>query len=311
MNARRVATSAPGSLMLMGEHAALRNHPALVASVNLRLSLELIPRQEPMLKIDSRVGSAMFSPSDLPSEGPFRFVTACIRSCADFFTEGGFDLIIRSELPTTVGLGSSAALVVALMHALHVLQDRQADEMALHEDALRVIRQVQGRGSGADVAASVFGGCVAYCVEPRELRKLRGLPPLTVYYSGSKRPTPEVVAEVDALESRHPELMKAIFETMGALSLQAEAAMQAQNWTQLGELMNLGQGLMDAIGVNNARLSEMNYALREAEGVLGSKISGSGLGDCVIALGDVPAYVLSSDRVEVRLGKDGVREETS
>ena len=311
LNPRRVATSAPGSLMLMGEHAVLRNHLALSASVNRRLSLELVPRPDRVLQIDSNIGKACFKPAELPTDGPFRFVATCIRAHADFFSEGGFDLRIRSELPTTVGLGSSAALVVALVHAIQLLQGQKSDSRTLHQSAWEVIRAVQGRGSGADVAASVLGGCVAYRVAPFQMRKIACLPPLAVYYSGAKRATSDVIAEVDAFEQRHPILGNALFDSIGALSIEAQNALASRDWNQLGELMNMGQGFMDAMGVNNARLSEMIYALRNAQGVWGSKISGSGLGDCVIALGAPHASVLSNDRIDVSLAEDGVREEVA
>ncbi len=295
--------------MLMGEHAVLRNHLALAASLNRRLSLELIPISEPVLRIESDIGSACFKPSELPHSGPFRFVAQCFKSDDSLFSQGGFELRIQSELPTTVGLGSSAALAVALVSAIRLMQNLPCEDAIVHEQALAIVRAVQGRGSGADVAASVLGGCVAYRVEPREMRKLTRVPPMAVYYCGAKRPTPEVVAEVDAFEARNPELATALFQNMGALSLEAEHALAGQDWRRLGELMNVGQGLMDAIGVNDARLSGMIYALRAATGVRGCKISGSGLGDCVIALGDPPRDVLPDERVEVCLGPDGVREE--
>ena len=49
--------------------------------------------------------------------------------------------------------------------------------------------------------------------------------------------------------------------------------------------MNINQGLMDSLGVNNSRLAELVYELREDPNIQGSKISGSGLGDCVVGLG--------------------------
>jgi len=108
---------------------------------------------------------------------------------------------------------------------------------------------------------------------------------LTVIYSGHKRPTVEVVRLVDAARAAHPAIFDAIFSLMGRSAQAAAAAIPRGDWKTVGEWMNVNQGLMDAIGVSNAKLAEIVYALREDRGILGSKISGSGLGDCVIGLG--------------------------
>lgn len=295
--------------MLMGEHAVLRNHLALCAAVNRRLFLELTRTDGDIIEVTSDVGNARFTADTLPKDGPFRFVAQCFRQHAEWVAGRGFHLAIRSELPTTVGLGSSAALVVALMRALDALQGRECHLLDLHGSALAAVRAVQGCGSGADVAASVHGGCVAYRVQPLEVRRIACLPPISVFYSGAKRPTPVVVAEVNAFADKFPDLANRLFECMNELSLRAEIAMNAGDWPALGGILNMGQGLMDAIGVNNARLSNMIYALRSADGVFGSKISGSGLGDCVVALGNPPVDVLPDERVLVALGHQGVRDE--
>jgi len=63
-----------------------------------------------------------------------------------------------------------------------------------------------------------------------------------------------------------------------------EAASQG-DWEAMGRLMNINQGLMDSLGVSNSDLADLVYALREDPNIEGSKISGSGLGDCVVGLG--------------------------
>lgn len=295
--------------MLMGEHAVLRNHLAICAAIDHRLTVELHPIQERVCVIDSTLQKGSFVFEALPETGPLHFVTQCIRERFDLANEGGLKVHIRSGLPTTVGLGSSAAVVVALMHGLALAQGRTEDLKSLQQASLAVIQAVQGRGSGADVAASVAGGCVAYRIEPFAMRRYAAVPPLTVFYSGAKRPTVEVVAEVDARAALEPDHYEALFAEMDALSVTAESALEGEDWVQLGLLMTKGQRLMAAIGVSNDRLREMLEALGRAEGVFGAKISGSGLGDCVVALGQTPGDVLREDRVYVQLSPNGVSGE--
>lgn len=295
--------------MLMGEHAVLRNHLAICAAIDHRLTVEIQPNHERVCVIDSALQKGSFAFEDLPTTGPLRFVAQCIRERFEPANEGGVTVRIRSELPTTVGLGSSAAVVVALMHGLALAQGRTEDPLSLQQASLKVIQVVQGRGSGADVAASVAGGCVAYRVAPCVMRRYAAVPPLAVFYSGAKRPTVEVVAEVDARAASEPDHYEALFAKMDALSVNAESALERQDWIQLGQLMTQGQRLMEAIGVSNDRLRGMLDTLVRAEGVLGAKISGSGLGDCVVALGQVSDDVLREDRVSVQLSPNGVSGE--
>ena len=65
----------------------------------------------------------------------------------------------------------------------------------------------------------------------------------------------------------------------------AKQYIEANDLKALGEIFNINQGLMDAIGVSNSTLAGINYELRRDPGIFGSKISGSGLGDCVVGIG--------------------------
>lgn len=135
------------------------------------------------------------------------------------------------------------------------------------------------------MAASAYGGCLKFRAEPAEVEKLATEPPLTVLYSGSKMPTPEVIALVEENRRAQPAIHDELDRLIGRTVREGFEAASRGDWAALGELMNINQGLMDALGVNNERLSELVYALREDPNIHGSKISGSGLGDCVVGLG--------------------------
>ena len=271
--------------MLMGEHAVLRGQPALVCAINKRMKVTLTPREDQTLVLHSALGEHETSLDELAPNESFRFVLGAIRACRDGISQG-FDLEIRSEMSHQMGLGSSAAVTVAVLAALAGAQGKVPDPKCLLECGTKIIRKVQGGvGSGADVAASAAGGCLYFLAESLAVEKIAAAPPLTVLYSGSKTPTPEVIAIVEENRRRQPELFVRLDTLIGEAVRRAFAAAGQGDWETLGGLMNLNQGLMDALGVNNARLAELVYALREDPRIQGSKISGSGLGDCVIGLG--------------------------
>ena len=307
MNAPFTA-SAPGSLMLMGEHAVLHGQPSLVCAVNRRIRITLTPRPDRAVTIRSALGRYSASLDLLMAAEPFRFVTGVLSRHKEHL-KTGMDIQIDSEFSHKVGLGSSAAVTVVMTAALFASLGGSPRPRQVFDESLAVVRQIQGLGSGADVAASVFGGIVHYRADPVEIRRLQSSYPLTVIYSGSKKPTVEVVKLVEAARASRPEVFDKAFEMMGQNAKAAATAIEDGNWRGLGELMNISQGLMDTIGVSNAKLSEIVYALRADPGIFGSKISGSGLGDCVIGLGRAERTEWPYDVLPVEISAQGLKEE--
>ncbi len=285
MTLRAVNASAPGSLMLMGEHAVLRSQPALVCAISKRLHVKLTPRADETIVLHSTLGEHETTLAELAPHDSFRFALGAIRARRAELTQG-FELDIKSEMSHVMGLGSSAAVTLAVLAALGHAQGLPVTPERLVEPAIQVVRRAQGGvGSGADVAASAFGGCLRFHAESTEVVQLPTAPQLTVLYSGSKMPTPEVIAIVEAQRTRQPELYARLDELIGDAVNRAFAAATRGDWPAVGALLNINQGLMDALGVNNAKLAALVYELRADPNIHGSKISGSGLGDCVIGLG--------------------------
>lgn len=304
-----IRVSAPGSIMLFGEHAVLHGHPAVVAAVERRVWVNLAPRRDRRVRIVSALAMRETALEELVPSPPLQFVEQAIVRFRSRLP-GGLDLDIRADVPPTIGLGSSAAVTVAVLAAVHAFTGRSVTPEELAREGGEVIRAVQGVGSGADAAASVFGGVLVFSVDPtRPVRPLSGRPPLLLVYSGRKTPTPEVVARVEALRRRWPEVVGAIFSAMGSLALEGAAAIEAGDWPRLGAAMNVGHDLMAAIGVDTPELRAIANVLRSDPGVHGAKISGSGLGDCVVAVGRRMATVSDERDIEAVIAQDGVRLE--
>jgi mevalonate kinase len=309
MTLRAVQASAPGSLMLMGEHAVLRGKPAIVCAISKRMKVKLTPRKDKSVQMHSALGEHETTLDELVPNESFRFVLGAIRACRKGLSQG-FELEIQSEMSHQMGLGTSAAVTVATLAALTGAQGKAIDPGKLLECGAKVIRKVQGGvGSGADVAASAYGGCLRFFAKTQEVVKLSPAPQLTVLYSGNKTPTPEVIAIVEKNRKKQPAIYAKLDELIGDVVQQAFEAATCGDWETLGRLMNINQGLMDALGVNNAKLAELVYKLREDPKILGSKISGSGLGDCVVGLGKsmrrdwgVPSLAVKVDPVGATVG---------
>jgi mevalonate kinase len=291
--------------MLMGEHAVLHGRHAVVAAVNRRISVTLSPRHDTNVTLSSSLGNWCGTLDALKPARPFRFLLEAARTAN---LTHGFDLIVDSDFPPTVGLGSSSAVTVAACAAFHLFaHDEEPQQDALLDRALTVIRNVQGgAGSGADAAAATYGGVLLYRSNPRLIEPINALPPITVRYVGYKTPTPEVIAKLETGRTESPERFERLFDRMDELSLRLSTALVDHDLSSAAIILNDGQSVMRAMGVSDPRLDELWSSMRAA-GLPGAKISGAGLGDCVLGLG--VSNTLLGHPVDVALDPHGVRFE--
>lgn len=288
------SASAPGTLMLLGEHAVLHDKPAIVLAIDKRMTVILQPRLDQKVVIKSNLGRLEFDFDKidaLDNSEIFKFVCAVIKFFRDEIKAkkeyAGFNLNIDSEFSHECGLGSSAAVTVATVAVLsQYIDDQHLEPFSLLEKARSIIRSVQGVGSGADVAASVYGGVIVYQQRtPSIIKTIDSELPIVVIYSGSKTPTPIVIKKVEALREKYPEAIQSLYNAMANIVTQASRFIENKDWRQLGEVMNIQQGIMNALGVGTPLLNQLIDKLNSEPEIYGSKISGSGLGDCVVAIG--------------------------
>lgn len=298
-----IHASASGSLMLMGEHAVLHGAHALCAALSQRLRVELEPRRGREVSIDSSFGAFTTSLDALDPAPPFHFVVETLRAAAP---SQGCHLSIHSEFSAQWGFGSSAAVCVATAAALFAMEGRPFDRAAIFETALRAVRAVQGRASGADVAAASYGGIVLYRADPVSIEPFVRSLPLCAVYAGYKTPTPEVIAHVEAGVRAFPRLHQRLFDAMDACVREAADPLRRGDLEQLGHLFRIHQGLQCALGTGDATLAHLIHALEALPSVRAAKISGSGLGDCVIGLGDPRAAVEGFAHTPVDIDPQGV-----
>lgn len=307
--------SAPGSLMLLGEHAVLHNKPAIVLAINRRINVTLQARLDKKIYINSQqFGELWLNLNDkIIIQQPFSFILNAIKLMQPNLSQG-FDLYIQAEFSSTLGFGSSSAVTVATIAVLLAYsQNKQSTsvnmlthkfKLQVFKLAYKVILMTQGLGSGADVSASVFGGIVAYRKHPLHIHKINIKPinltnidkqiPIVIAYSGSKTPTTEVVKQVYSMRKKHDKIFKKLESLAENCVKDAIKAIKNNNLLMLGEILNIAQGIHDSFGVNTLQLSQIIFTLRQMHAIYGAKISGSGLGDCVIAIGNLDANFLAN-----------------
>lgn len=305
--------SAPGSLMLLGEYAVLQGQPALVCAVDKRLYVTLAPRHDEEIHINSAShGTWSTTLSNISVQTPFQFVLGVLKHFQPKMRQG-CEIEITSDFSDQIGFGSSSAVTVALIAALVTWLGIKMTPHDLLRQGRNIIRSVQGVGSGADIAASIYGGMVAYQAQPLAAEKIESTYPLHAVYAGFKTATPDAISQVQQRFAAHPDLFKSICQAIGQCAYQGIHYAKKRDWTKLGEVMNVQQGLMEALGVNLPILGDLVHDLRQQPNIYGAKISGSGLGDCVIGFGDLADDYVCGDvpagvrRVPVAMTLQGVQ----
>ncbi len=303
----KVSFKAPGSTMIMGEHAILHGQPAIAAAVDKWMTVSVEKRCDQLLTISSQLGTYSSDIQQLQPSPTFNFILAVIEQ---YQSTSGFDIIIDSQFSHTVGLGSSAAVTAATCACFEQLTNGTVNQQTIFDKSLSAILAVQGRGSGSDLAASVFGGLVKIEINEgqRQITPLatRTLPAIGLWYVGYKTKTVDVLKIVEAKSQENPERYQQIYQQMGTVTKRAIDAIEQNNWAVVGHEFTIFNSHMKALGVSDANLEEVIQKISENNDVLGCKISGSGLGDCVLALGSACFDIDNFQSIPVSITPQGV-----
>ena len=303
-----MAASAPGKLILFGEHAVVFGEPALSTAINLRAEVFARPHTEWLAD-----GASIDEPR-------YRYVKAAIAKAK---ARGPLWIEIRSMVPSGAGLGSSAAVTVATLGALHEMAG-SLDAAGIAREAFEVEHEVQGRASPLDTSTATAGGGVLVLRErhdgllwsiQRDQRHWflhrQALPALdfVIGNTGISAATGPLVAKVKARVDRDPRAAEAIRE-IGQITLDGLRALQRKDLGTAGGLMDRNHAILTHLGVGHPALDRLVEAARPSS--FGAKLTGAGGGGSVVALTDQPektadairaaggrAFVVQSDAVGV------------
>ena len=284
-----IKASAPAKIILFGEHSVVYGEPAIACAVNKRAFIEIKESDNdksffhaPDLGFEAELNSKLRQYILLKGKpGIIRYVLETLYKVHD---HSPIDITLTTTVPIGSGLGSSAAVTVALLAALYRYHNIYFNKKSLSHDAHMVEQAVQGVASPLDTLVSTYGGLI-YLNRNKKFERFRTYfrAPFVIGYTTKHGNTSKMVKDVKGLKIRNPKLIGNSISSMGYLTKQAKQAILQKKMDRVGELMNINQGFLDMLGVNTLELSRMVYRAREA-GAIGAKITGSGGGGSIIAL---------------------------
>ena len=258
---------APGKVLLLGEHSVVYGHPALAASIPRYVTVDLERAPEARLELPGGM------------QTPFPLLEAAMAMARDAGFTGSFHARVRSEIPLGSGLGSSAALGVALARALKPgCNAGQAAALAMH-----VERVLHGAPSGVDPAACAREGVIFFTRDdPPRVEPVLGEAFIVVALSGIARGTHSTVLPLAERRKSDPAI-DPLLARLGTLAKEGRQMFERAELEKLGRHFDAAHEALRELGVSCAELEEAVGGLRRA-GALGAKLTGAGGGGAAIGL---------------------------
>jgi len=290
--------SAPGKIILFGEHFVVHGTPAILAAIDKRVTVTSTFTENKTLKINSQLGTLEVpissSHEEVKSEfRPFIFLAnKMINSNQRVY---GLEITIDSDIPIGVGLGSSSACCVAAAASISGLLKELSSEEIL-KISIEAEKTIFPDTSGADCTVCTYGGMIEY----PNIEKIGNTFDLNLLIANSMIPhnTKNSVEKVNKFKENDKERFSQLCDLETKLIDEVITAMKNNDATAFGLKMSENQKYLEEIQVSNETINGMINSLKEIS--LGTKITGAGDGGCIIAL----VKDDNMDKVPALLGKD-------
>jgi mevalonate kinase len=280
-----IESSAPGKVILFGEHAVVYGQPAIavpVTEVQASATVEPAPPGSGLTLVAPDLGTGFplaTAPQDEPLAAAARLTLTHLSA-----PEPDATLTVRSTIPIASGLGSGTAVSTALIRALAGFLGRPVGTADVSALVFEVEKIHHGTPSGIDNTVVVYEQPV-YFVRGRPVERLTVGAPFTLVIgdTGVRSSTRRVVEQVRRAWQRSPAHYDALFDQIGDTANQARRAIEAGRIDLLGRLMDDNHEFLIELGVSSPELDELVEAARLC-GAMGAKLSGAGQGGNMIAL---------------------------
>jgi len=274
--------SAPGKIILFGEHFVVHGTKAILAAIDKRVTVTSSFTDNSTIKVNSELGilevPILSSHEEVKSEfRPFVYLANKIINSEQ--NVSGLEITIDSDIPIGVGLGSSSACCVAATASISELFNELSSEEIL-KMSIDAEKTIFPDTSGADCTVCTYGGMIEY----PSVEKIDNTFDLNLLIANSMIPhnTKNSVEKVNKFKENDEERFSQLCDLETKLIDEVITAMKNNDATTFGLKMSENQKYLEEIQISNDTLRDMISSLKEIS--LGTKITGAGDGGCIIAL---------------------------
>ncbi len=290
MDNESISYSAPGKIILFGEHAVVYGYAAIAIAVELRAKCTIVPslsKNPSILTPDLFPNKSFTINKDTSLPSSLRAIEFVIREMLPSKKRTQYPRIeITSEIPPSAGLGSSAAVAVSLISSLHAFLNINSNLDEINRMAFEAEKIIHGSPSGIDNTISTFGGGIYY---ENEVKRKILIDDKSCFFvivnSLIPRNTKDVVEKVKQRRDKNKQEIDQIYEEIQSISTQGEMSLKKGDHERIGTLMSENQNLLEKLGVGHPELTKI-IRLVDKHDALGRKLTGAGEGGCIVALFD-------------------------
>ena len=279
--------SAPGKIILFGEHFVVHGTRAVVGAINKRVTVTSEKNDTAAISISSSLGKATIPITEEIDSvekkfRPFFFIAKEVISDHNF--QNGITIDIQSDIPIGAGLGSSSACCVAAAASVSNLFSK-VDASQILDLAIDAERTIFPRTSGADCTVSTLGGIIEYQKEsdPKAIKTEHDFD-FIVVNSQKMHNTDAVVKRVNKFRDDNADTFSELCTEEDNLITKAIDSLQTFDLETIGKCMSQNQNFLERIGGSNDVLLDIVKTIEKE--TFGAKLTGAGDGGCVIALTD-------------------------
>jgi len=274
--------SAPGKIILFGEHFVVHGTKAILAAIDKRVTVTSTFTDNKTIKVNSQLGTieVPISSSHEEVKSEFRpFVYLANKIINSEQNVSGLEITIDSDIPIGVGLGSSSACCVAATASISELFNELSSEEIL-KMSIEAEKTIFPDTSGADCTVCTYGGMIEY----PGIEKIDNTFDLNLLIANSMIPhnTKNSVEKVNKFKENDEERFSQLCDLETKLIDEVVTVMKNNDATAFGLKMSENQKYLEEIQISNDTLRDMISSLKEIS--LGTKITGAGDGGCIIAL---------------------------
>ncbi|HZW57039.1 MAG TPA: mevalonate kinase [Nitrososphaerales archaeon] len=278
-----VRASAPGKVIITGEHFVVHGAYAVAAAIDRRATVTVSQSGDGESFIVARGRASRVASDDQLFSAPKAVARRLFSEYG--LRSPGLRIEIESTIPAGSGLGSSAAVSVATAAALSRFMRYEADDDRLYEIAMAGEKKIHGSPSGIDIQASLRGGVILFSKNTGAKQIPLSEPiQLLVAHSGKQRKTSDLIRRASFRKDEYPDTLERLTQSASLFSLEAATALSKCNLPYLGAIMNLMQSALCWIGVSNRPLEDMVELALSKDSSYGAKITGAGGGGCIVVL---------------------------
>lgn len=310
--------SAPCKVHLLGEHAVVYGKPAILTTVNLRLTLTLTPEEKGIVRDDV---------ADQALEKLKQIIEPIVKTYSKITNIPPYQVKIESQIPIGSGLGSSAAISACLIAALLNFLKVKCDINTLNGLVYEAEKVFHGNPSGADNATIVFGESIWYRKESADLKLIHLLPfsiPskladnfVLINTGRPEETTKDMVLMVKDLYEKKPVVVNAFLENQERLVRNLLDVLKNEDEKEFIRIIREGEKNLESIGVCSPQVKKLIREIEKAGGA--AKICGAG--GKTKATGIILAYHKNKSIIEkiasaynyksfsAELGVEGLRQE--